>query len=35
VSQFNKIRICDPNRYPAFFVLHGKKYKLMLEKIDD
>jgi methionyl-tRNA formyltransferase len=34
-SQFNRIRVCDPNRFPAFFELHGKKYKLILEKIDD
>lgn len=34
-NQFNKIRICDPNRFPAFFELHGKKYKIILEKIDD
>lgn len=34
-SQFNKIRVCDPNRFPAFFELHGKKYKLTLEKFDD
>lgn len=34
-SQFDKIRVCDPNRFPAFFKLHGKKYKLTLEKIDD
>lgn len=33
-SQFNKIRVCDPNRFPAFFELHGQKYKLKLEKID-
>jgi len=31
-SQFDKIRVCDPNRFPAFFELHGKKYKLTLEK---
>jgi methionyl-tRNA formyltransferase len=35
ISQFNKIRVCDPNRFPAFFELHGKKYRLILEKIDD
>lgn len=35
VSQFNQIRVCDPNRFPAFFELHGKKYKLILEKLDD
>lgn len=34
-SQFDRIRVCDPNRFPAFFELHGKKYKLTLEKIDD
>jgi methionyl-tRNA formyltransferase len=34
-SQFNKIRICDPNRFPAFFELHGQKYKLILEKLDE
>jgi methionyl-tRNA formyltransferase len=34
-SQFDRIRVCDPNRFPAFFELHGKKYKLKLEKIDD
>lgn len=34
-SQFNKIRVCDPNRFPAFFELNGKKYKITLEKIDD
>jgi len=35
ISQFDKIRVCDPNRFPAFFKLHGKKYKLVLEKIDE
>ena len=34
-SQFDRIRVCDPNRFPAFFELRGKKYKLILEKIDD
>lgn len=34
-SQFNKIRVCDPNRFPAFFELNGVKYKITLEKIDD
>jgi methionyl-tRNA formyltransferase len=33
-SQFDRIRVCDPNRFPAFFELQGKKYKLILEKID-
>jgi len=34
-SQFDRIRVCDPNRFPAFFELRGKKYRLILEKIDD
>jgi methionyl-tRNA formyltransferase len=34
-SQFDRIRVCDPNRFPAFFELHSKRYKLILEKIDD
>lgn len=34
-EQFNKIRVMDPNRYPAFFELHGFKYQLRIEKIDE
>lgn len=34
-SQFNQIRICDPIRFPAFFDLHGHRYKITLEKIYD
>jgi methionyl-tRNA formyltransferase len=33
-SQFDNIRVCDPERYPAYFELYGEKYKIMLEKID-
>lgn len=33
-EQFDKIRICDPLRFPAFFELYGVRYKLVLEKID-
>jgi methionyl-tRNA formyltransferase len=32
-SQFNKIRVCDPERFPAYFELLGFKYKLTLEKM--
>ena len=32
-AQFDKIRVCDPERYPAFFDLRGHRYKLSLEKI--
>lgn len=34
-NQFDSIRVCDPNRFPAFFELHGKKYKITVEKISD
>jgi len=33
-TQFDRIRVCDPQRFPAFFELHGKKYKIVLEKFD-
>lgn len=29
---FDQIRVCDPNRYPAFFRLRGKKYKLTISE---
>jgi methionyl-tRNA formyltransferase len=35
LEQFNLMRICDPERFPAFFKLHGYKYKIILEKIAD
>lgn len=34
-EQFDLIRMCDPDRYPATFRLRGKKYRLKLEKADD
>lgn len=34
-DQFNLIRMCDPDRYPAWFELYGQKYKLRLEKVND
>jgi len=34
-SQFDLIRVCDPDRFPAYFDLHGHRYKLILEKIND
>ncbi|MBO9194829.1 UDP-glucuronic acid dehydrogenase [Rhizobium sp. 16-449-1b] len=33
-EQFDLIRVCDPDRYPAHFQMRGQKYKLILEKID-
>jgi len=32
-DQFNLLRISDPYRYPAFFEMHGYRYKLIVEKI--
>jgi methionyl-tRNA formyltransferase len=34
-EQFDLIRICDPDRYPAYFILHGQRFKLILEKLYD
>ncbi len=34
-NQFNLIRVCDPERFPAFFKLHGYTYKLTLEKLEN
>lgn len=31
-EQFNLLRVCDPNRYPAFFEIKGQKFKLIIEK---
>lgn len=31
-SQFNLLRVCDPERYPAFFELHGERFELMVRK---
>ncbi|WP_345868362.1 UDP-glucuronic acid dehydrogenase [Shewanella algae] len=34
-AQFNLLRVCDPNRFPAFFELNGRKYKLIVERYDE
>lgn len=34
-EQFDLLRLCDPDRYPAYFEMHGRKYKLILEYFDD
>ena len=34
-DQFDLLRICDPDRYPAYFEMHGRKYKLRLEYYDE
>lgn len=33
-EQFDLLRICDPDRFPAYFDHLGHRYKLILEKID-
>lgn len=32
-EQFDLIRVCDPDRFPAYFELHGHKYTIRLEKV--
>lgn len=32
-EQFDKIRVCDPDRYPAFFRMHGNVYSVRLKKV--
>lgn len=32
-EQFDLMRACDPQRFPAFFDIHGHRYKITLEKI--
>tara|TARA_B100001250_G_C19803670_1_gene792291 strand:+ start:1706 stop:2350 length:645 start_codon:yes stop_codon:yes gene_type:complete len=34
-DQFNKIRVMDPIRYPAFFELNGFKYKITVKKLHE
>jgi methionyl-tRNA formyltransferase len=34
-SQFNRMRVCDPQRFPAYFELYGHRYKITLEKINE
>jgi methionyl-tRNA formyltransferase len=34
-DQFDLMRVCDPDRYPAFFELRGHRYRVKLEKMDE
>lgn len=34
-EQFDLLRVCDPDRYPAYFEIYGRKYKLRLEYYDE
>lgn len=31
-EQFNLLRVCDPNRFPAFFEINGVRYNIQLSK---
>ena len=34
-DQFNLLRVCDNERYPAFFHMNGHKYILKIEKVNN
>ena len=34
-EQFNTLRMSDYKRFPAFFELHGKRYKILIEHYDE
>lgn len=34
-QQFELLRVCDPERFPAFFEYRGYKYKIILQKCED
>ena len=31
-SQFDLIRVCDPNRFPAYFYKNGVRFNIKIEK---
>ena len=34
-SQFDLLRVCDKDRFPSFFYLHGKKFKITIKRSDE
>ena len=32
-ESFDLLRVADPVRYPAFFEIHGRKYKILIEPL--
>lgn len=34
-EQFNLLRVCDNEQYPAFFLKNGKKYKIKIEQLEN
>lgn len=33
-EQFDLVRVCDPDRFPAFFELRGQRYRIRIEKVN-
>lgn len=34
-EQFDNLRVSDKNRFPSFFYLYGKKFKILIERDDE
>ncbi len=34
-EQFDRLRVCDKNKFPSYFYLYGKKFKIFIEREDD
>lgn len=34
-DQFDLMRVCDPDRFPAYFKIHGHTYELKLKKVEN
>jgi methionyl-tRNA formyltransferase len=34
-SQFDKVRVCDPSNYPAWFEYRGRKFRLRIDPLPD
>lgn len=35
IDQFNLLRVCDPNRFPAYFEYLGHKYQITIRKVQN
>ncbi len=33
-ESWDKLRTCDPNRFPAWFVMHGQRYNIRIERAE-
>lgn len=33
-EQFNLLRVCDPNRFPAYFIINGQRYNITIKKVN-